>query len=76
MKNENNESSSTATTASFLTARDVATTLNVALATVYKLVDTGELAVHRFSTNVLRVSRADLDAYIAGSRSPEGHGRS
>jgi excisionase family DNA binding protein len=49
-----------------LTTTDVARELGVCRATVYKLVETGALRSTRLLKNVIRVTRADLDAFIAG----------
>jgi len=48
---------------SLLTVRDVAEHLSVSRATIYKLVDSGELP-HLRVLNSIRVRQADLGAYI------------
>jgi excisionase family DNA binding protein len=53
-----------------LTAADVARELGVCRATVYKLVETGALRSTRLLKNIIRVTRADLDAYVAAARRP------
>ena len=51
-----------------LTVRDVAHVLQVSTATVYAMVDAGELPSFRV-LNSIRVRRDDLDAFISGRRS-------
>jgi len=51
-----------------LTVRDVAAALSVSTATVYALVERGELASFRVM-NSIRVLREDLDALIAVAQS-------
>lgn len=52
--------------------KDVARELGLCAATVYKLCDQGELPHVRVGVgpggNAIRVSRADLDAFLAGRR--------
>jgi len=50
-----------------LTVRDVAQRLGLSEATVYKLVDRGELAHVRVS-NLIRVERRAIDAFVDRSR--------
>lgn len=50
-----------------LTVRDVAARLGLSTATVYKLVNGGELAHHRVA-NAIRVAPADLEAFLARRR--------
>jgi excisionase family DNA binding protein len=50
--------------AALLTVREVAALLSVATATVYDLVERGELAHVRVS-NAIRIARADLEAFLA-----------
>jgi excisionase family DNA binding protein len=52
----------------FLSVEAVATQLEVSTKTVRRWIDSGELPVHRFGRQ-LRVSEADLGAFIARSRS-------
>ncbi len=49
-----------------LSVREVAAALSVSTATVYKLVDRGQLA-HRRVLNAIRIRPADLAAFIASS---------
>ena len=51
-----------------LTVRDVATRLGLSTATVYALIDRGDLAHVRVSTNAIRVHPADLAAYLETRR--------
>ena len=50
-----------------LTVRQVAASLSVSTATVYALIDRGELAHARVS-NAIRVAPADLQAFIAAQK--------
>jgi excisionase family DNA binding protein len=54
-----------------LTVREVATTLRVSPSLVYQLIEAGKIACHRIGTGrgAIRVSSADLDAYLQGCRS-------
>jgi excisionase family DNA binding protein len=54
-----------------LTVRDVAAQLGVCTATVYRLVDEGQLA-HVRVLNAIRVAPADLAAFIEARRRAEG----
>ena len=54
----------------WLTVSDVAKQLRVSLATVYRLIDSGELRRGRVS-NAIRISQADLAAFLRG----DGRGR-
>lgn len=51
----------------FLAIRTVADRLNVSTRTVQRLIETGALPAHKFS-GAVRISEADLQAYIALSR--------
>jgi excisionase family DNA binding protein len=51
----------------FFTIRDVADRFNLSARTVQRLVETGELASHKFS-GAVRISEADLQSFIARSR--------
>jgi excisionase family DNA binding protein len=66
--------------AAFLTVEQVAATMKVTEATVRTWIKSGALTASRPSTGekvgrVYRVCRSDLDAFIAGARSPiaQGH---
>ena len=50
-----------------LTVQDVAALLRLSTATVYKLVDRGELA-HLRVLNAIRFERAELDRFVAARR--------
>lgn len=52
-----------------LSVRQVAEQLGVSAATVYAIVERGELPHVRVSSNAIRISRVDLAAFIAGRRS-------
>ena len=54
-----------------LTVRDVAATLGVCAATVYRLVAEGQLA-HVRLLNAIRVAPGDLEAFVERRRRPEG----
>ena len=54
-----------------LTVRDVAATLGVCGATVYRLVAEGQLT-HVRVLNAIRVAPRDLEAFVAQRRQPEG----
>jgi excisionase family DNA binding protein len=56
-----------------LSVRDVAATLGVCGATVYRLVAEGQLA-HVRVLNAIRVAPADLAAFIERRRHPEASG--
>jgi excisionase family DNA binding protein len=49
----------------WLTVSDVAKQLRVSSATVYRLIDSGELRHGRVS-NAIRISQADLAAFLRG----------
>jgi len=51
----------------FLTVDDVAAELGLSSKQVRRLIKSGALAHHRFG-RLLRISRADLDCYIASCR--------
>jgi excisionase family DNA binding protein len=53
-----------------LTVTQVAERLNLSKQSVYALVDSGDLASHRFGKRrgSIRISEADLEAYITASR--------
>jgi len=51
--------------AALLTVRDVAARLRVSTARVYALIESGELTHLRLGNNTIRVSEADLAAYLA-----------
>ena len=53
----------------FLTIKQVAERLEFSTRTVWRWVEDGELVVHRFRGSV-RVAEADLNAFLAGHRSP------
>jgi len=50
-----------------LTVEEVAKRLSVALRTVRRLIDRGELPAHRIG-RMVRISEDDLERYIRGSR--------
>jgi excisionase family DNA binding protein len=51
----------------FLSIREVAEELGISERSVWRLIEDGELPVHRFGSST-RVKREDLDAYIERSR--------
>src|SRR6266478_7919032 len=55
----------------WLTVSDVAKQLRVSSATVYRLIDSGELRHGRVS-NAIRISQADLAAFLHGTHEPRG----
>lgn len=58
-------------TSEWLSTPQAATELGVTVATVYRLINKGELAAHRIG-RVIRIRRKDLDAYLRGTRVPPG----
>jgi excisionase family DNA binding protein len=56
-----------------LTVRQVAEQLGVSTATVYALVDRGEL-VHVRVSNAIRIAAADVSAFVAASTHPAKRG--
>lgn len=59
------------TTATWLSVPQVATVLGLAAATAYRLIDTGEIPVHRFGGRRM-VSAEDLARYIRAARTVAG----
>ncbi len=57
------------TSPDLLTVAEVARRLSVCEATVYGLVNRGELAHSRLLTNAIRIAPADLEAYLAARKS-------
>lgn len=55
-------------TPDWLTVAEVAAALRVSRMHVYRLIDRGALPASNFGDRALRVRRADLNAYIEGSR--------
>lgn len=51
-----------------LTLKDVAETLQVALATARKYVKTGQLKAWKLPNGAIRVAPADLEAFVKGRR--------
>jgi excisionase family DNA binding protein len=52
---------------SFLTIRQVADELGISERSVWRLIECGDLQVHKFGCST-RIRRSDLDAYIKRSR--------
>ncbi len=53
-----------------LTVKQVAAQLNIAPQSVYQLIQTGKIPVHRFGNGrgTIRISQGDLDQYIESCR--------
>lgn len=58
-------------TSKWLSTPQTAAELGVTLATVYRLINNGDLAAHRIG-RVIRVRGEDLDAYLQRTRVPPG----
>jgi excisionase family DNA binding protein len=63
---------SSADAARLLTVPEVAERLGLSTATIYKFCDRGDLAHVRLSTNTVRVTAADLMAFVSARRPRSG----
>lgn len=52
-----------------LTAAEVAKILRLSSVSVYDLIKTGKLPASRYTKRAIRVSRSDLEAFMASARS-------
>ncbi len=58
--------------AEWLTATEVADELRIPRKQVYKMVKEGDLPAHRIAGRTIRISRTDLNTYLASRRTTAG----